>query len=171
MAERNTYRDGPDRDGHFGMFGGRYVAETLMPLILEVERAYRAAQADPSFRAELDYYLKDYVGRMKEGQKDVYYLTGESRSMVENSPLLEAFRKKNYEVLYLVDPVDEVLVQYLTEFDGKKLQSAVFGFQQVCKFRSKLHQLSRLQLLLLDCQQQSHASQQMRKEYELSFDN
>ncbi len=71
--------------------------------------------------------LKEYVERMKEGQSDIYFLTGESRSMVENSPLLEAFRKKDYEVLYLVDPVDEVLAQYVTEFDGKKLQSAAKG--------------------------------------------
>jgi len=63
-AERpNSYRAGPDERGHFGIFGGRYVAETLMPLILEVERAYAAAQADPSFQAELDEYLKHYVGR------------------------------------------------------------------------------------------------------------
>jgi tryptophan synthase beta chain len=59
----NSYRTGPDLDGHFGQFGGRFVAETLMPLILEVEQAYEAAKADPAFRSELDYYLKDYVGR------------------------------------------------------------------------------------------------------------
>jgi tryptophan synthase beta chain len=53
----------PDHRGHFGPFGGRYVAETLMPLILEVEQAYRAAQADPAFQQELDYYLTHYVGR------------------------------------------------------------------------------------------------------------
>ena len=50
----NSFRSGPDDHGHFGIFGGRYVAETLMPLILEVERAYDAAKADPSFQAELD---------------------------------------------------------------------------------------------------------------------
>jgi tryptophan synthase beta chain len=59
----NSLRTGPDQRGHFGSFGGRYVAETLMPLILEVERAYKAAKADPSFQAELDRYLADYVGR------------------------------------------------------------------------------------------------------------
>ena len=53
----------PDDKGHFGQFGGRYVAETLMPALLELEKAYREAQADPSFQAEVDYYLKDYVGR------------------------------------------------------------------------------------------------------------
>ena len=58
-----SLRTGPDARGHFGAFGGRYVAETLMPLILELERAYRAAQADPAFRAEFDHLLKHYVGR------------------------------------------------------------------------------------------------------------
>ena len=53
----------PDARGRFGPFGGRFVAETLMPLILEVERAYDAARADPAFRTELDRYLRDYVGR------------------------------------------------------------------------------------------------------------
>ncbi len=59
----NSLRTGPDERGRFGTFGGRFVAETLMPLVLEVEKAYRAAQADPSFQTELDYYLKNYVGR------------------------------------------------------------------------------------------------------------
>ncbi len=59
----NSYRNGPDEFGHFGIFGGRYVAETLMPLILEVEKAYDAARADPAFQTELDYYLAHYVGR------------------------------------------------------------------------------------------------------------
>jgi tryptophan synthase beta chain len=63
MQTPNTYRAGPDADGHFGLYGGRYVAETLMPLILAVEQAYNAAKADPAFKAELDYYLKYYVGR------------------------------------------------------------------------------------------------------------
>jgi tryptophan synthase beta chain len=59
----NTFRDQPDERGHFGPYGGRFVAETLMPLILAVERAWAAAKADPSFQAELDRYLADYVGR------------------------------------------------------------------------------------------------------------
>ena len=63
MAELNTYRAGPDDDGHFGIFGGRYVAETLMPLILDLETAYNAARNDPSFASEMEYYLRDYVGR------------------------------------------------------------------------------------------------------------
>ncbi|TCD05402.1 tryptophan synthase subunit beta [Erythrobacteraceae bacterium CFH 75059] len=59
----NTYRNQPDERGHFGAYGGRFVAETLMPLILELERAYRAAQADPSFAAEFQHLLTHYVGR------------------------------------------------------------------------------------------------------------
>ena len=59
----NTYRNGPDENGHFGIYGGRYVAETLMPLILELDQAYSAAKRDPAFREELDYFLRDYAGR------------------------------------------------------------------------------------------------------------
>ncbi|MBS0562397.1 MAG: tryptophan synthase subunit beta [Proteobacteria bacterium] len=59
----NSLRSGPDQRGRFGDFGGRFVAETLMPLILEVEKAYRAAQADPGFKRELDLHLRDYIGR------------------------------------------------------------------------------------------------------------
>ena len=62
-AAPNTLRGGPDERGHFGAFGGRYVAETLMPLVLDLERAYRAARADPAFRAEMDRLLSHYVGR------------------------------------------------------------------------------------------------------------
>jgi tryptophan synthase beta chain len=59
----NTFRDGPDERGHFGIFGGRFVAETLMPLILELEKAYTQAKSDPAFQAELDDLLEHYVGR------------------------------------------------------------------------------------------------------------
>ncbi len=62
-ATANSLRQQPDARGHFGQFGGRYVAETLMPLILDLEREYRAAQADPEFRREFEYLLKHYVGR------------------------------------------------------------------------------------------------------------
>jgi tryptophan synthase beta chain len=59
----NSFRSGPDDNGHFGLFGGRFVAETLMPLILELEKAYAAAKADPAYQKEMDGYLKHYVGR------------------------------------------------------------------------------------------------------------
>ena len=63
MEALNSYRNGPDEAGHFGIYGGRYVAETLMPLILDVEKAYAAAKADPAFEVEFRHYLKHYVGR------------------------------------------------------------------------------------------------------------
>ncbi|MBI4851853.1 MAG: molecular chaperone HtpG [Acidobacteria bacterium] len=67
--------------------------------------------------------LKDYIERMKPEQKELFYLTGESRTVVENSPHLEAFKEKGYEVLYLVEPVDELVVDSLHEFEGKSLKS------------------------------------------------
>jgi tryptophan synthase beta chain len=63
MSQRNSLRNGPDDRGHFGIFGGRYVAETLMPLILELEQAYEDAKRDESFWTELKGWMKDYVGR------------------------------------------------------------------------------------------------------------
>jgi molecular chaperone HtpG len=75
--------------------------------------------------------LKEYVERMKEGQEEIFYLSGESRRIVENSPHLEALKAKGYEVLYLVHSVDELLTQYLTEFEGKKLKSAGKGTVKV----------------------------------------
>ena len=59
----NSFRNGPDETGHFGNFGGRFVAETLMPLILQLDEAYKAAKVDPEFQAEMNSYLAHYVGR------------------------------------------------------------------------------------------------------------
>merc|ERR1712070_1243512 len=67
--------------------------------------------------------LKEYIDRMKEGQQDIYYISGESIAAVSSFPFLESLRKKGLEVLYMVDPIDEYGVQQLKEFDGKKLKS------------------------------------------------
>ena len=76
---------------------------------------------------EQNVSLEDYVGRMKEGQDKIYYITAESFAAAKNSPHLEVFRKKGIEVLLLSDRVDEWLVSHLTEFDGKSLQSVARG--------------------------------------------
>ncbi|SMD24519.1 molecular chaperone HtpG [Kibdelosporangium aridum] len=71
--------------------------------------------------------LKDYVSRMKEGQEHIYYLTGASRTIIENSPHMEAFKAKDYEVLILTDAVDEMWVSSVPAFDGKQFQSIAKG--------------------------------------------
>jgi len=67
--------------------------------------------------------LKEYIARMKEGQQSIYYITGESKAAVATSPFLEGLRQRGYEVLYLVDPIDEYMVQQMKEYEGKKLVS------------------------------------------------
>ena len=67
--------------------------------------------------------LKDYVSRMKENQTAIYYITGESKENVANSAFVERVKKRGFEVIYMVDPIDEYCVQQLKEYDGKKLVS------------------------------------------------
>jgi len=71
--------------------------------------------------------LAGYIERMPDGQEDIYYMTGESRTMIENSPHMEAFKAKGYEVLLLTDPVDEMWVESVADYDGKKLRSIAKG--------------------------------------------
>lgn len=67
--------------------------------------------------------LKDYVARMKEGQKDIFFITGETKEAVAASPFVESLVKRGYEVLYMIDPIDEYVIQQLKEYDGKKLKN------------------------------------------------
>merc|ERR1712027_245420 len=85
--------------------------------ISDLLRYYSSASADDMTS------LQDYVARMKENQKSIYYITGESRDQVENSAFVERVKKRGYEVLYMVDPIDEYAVQQLKEYDGKTLVS------------------------------------------------
>ena len=100
-----------------GVAGEADVKDKLLPLLL-----FQSSH-DPADLTTLD----DYVARMKPAQTEIYYLTGESRAVVEHSPHLEAFQAKGYEVLYLVDPVDELVTERVTEFDGKLLKSVGKG--------------------------------------------
>lgn len=82
MTAPNSFRAQPDDRGHFGQFGGRFVAETLMPLILDLEREYTAAKADPAFQAEFDDLLEHYVGR----PSPLYYAERLTDALRENAP-------------------------------------------------------------------------------------
>ncbi|MDR6358065.1 HSP90 family molecular chaperone [Pseudomonas psychrotolerans] len=81
--------------------------------------------------------LADYLGRVKEGQDKIYYLTGESHAQIKNSPHLEVFRKKGVEVLLLTDRIDEWLMSYLTEFDGKHFVDVARGDLDLGKLDSE----------------------------------
>ena len=78
----NSFRNQPDERGHFGQFGGRYVAETLMPLILDLEKHYRAAKKDPRFQEEFDDLLEHYVGR----PSPLYYAPRLTEALRESAP-------------------------------------------------------------------------------------
>lgn len=82
MNAPNSFRTQPDERGHFGDFGGRYVAETLMPLVLELDTAYRAAKADPAFKAQFDDLLEHYVGR----PSPLYYAERVTDALRESAP-------------------------------------------------------------------------------------
>ncbi|GLW28256.1 chaperone protein HtpG [Actinoplanes regularis] len=116
----------PEKYATFWREFGRAVKEGLLSEpdnhkpILEIASFGTTAQDEPTT-------LAAYVERMKEGQEEIYFLTGESRSQVVNSPHMEAFAEQGYEVLILTDPVDEIWVDAVPDFDGKKLRSIARG--------------------------------------------
>lgn len=117
----------PDRYRTFWGEFGRVLKEGLVEDPDNRQTILELISLASTHHAEELTTLGGYVERMKEGQSSIYYLTGESRSMLEQSPHLEAFRAKEYEVLLLTDPVDEVWVEQVREFDGKPLQSVAKG--------------------------------------------
>jgi molecular chaperone HtpG len=122
-ALHNMYLNDEEKYLRFWEQFGRAIKEGVGSDFDNKERIVSLLLYESSQDAEKLSTLKSYVERMKEGQQEIFYITGESRSVVEHSPHLEAFKAKGYEVLYLIDPVDELVVQYLTEYEGKKLKS------------------------------------------------
>jgi molecular chaperone HtpG len=106
---------------------GRAVKEGLVNDIENRDSILEIASFESTHDPEKPTTLREYVKRMKDGQQDIYYMTGESRAIIESSPHMEAFRAKGLEVLLLTDPVDEVWVEPAIEFDGKRFQSIAKG--------------------------------------------
>ncbi|MFF5076946.1 molecular chaperone HtpG [Actinoplanes sp. NPDC000266] len=123
---KDLLNNNPEKYATFWREFGRAVKEGLLndqdnqKAILDVATFASTAGSEPTT-------LAAYLERMKEGQEEIYYLTGESRSQVENSPHMEAFQAQGYEVLILTDPVDEIWVEAVPDYDGKKLQSIARG--------------------------------------------
>ena len=106
---------------------GRVIKEGLLDDGDNTEAILDLMSVDSTHDAAEATTLRQYTERMKEGQKDIYFMTGESRAMIENSPHMEAFTAKGYEVLILTDPVDEVWVERVTQYNGHSLQSIAKG--------------------------------------------
>ncbi|MEV6726752.1 molecular chaperone HtpG [Streptomyces xanthochromogenes] len=106
---------------------GRALKEGLLEDTDNTEALLELVSATSTHDPEKTTTLREYVERMKDGQDTIYYLTGETRTMVENSPHMEAFAAKGYEVLILTDPIDEVWVDRVPAFDGHRLQSIAKG--------------------------------------------
>jgi molecular chaperone HtpG len=117
----------PDRYDTFWKEFGRVVKEGLLGDFENRDAILDIASFASTHDAESLTTLRQYVERMKEGQQHIYYMTGESRSLIESSPHMEAFRAKGLEVLLLTDPVDEMWVDSVREFEGKNLQSIAKG--------------------------------------------
>ncbi|WP_406380467.1 molecular chaperone HtpG [Streptomyces sp. NBC_01618] len=117
----------PERYATFWREFGRVLKEGLLSDFENRDAILGVASFATTHDQDEPTTLRSYVERMKDGQEHIYYLTGESRQAVENSPHMEAFRAKGVEVLLLTDPVDEVWVEAEPEFDGKQLRSVAKG--------------------------------------------
>ncbi|WP_042365290.1 molecular chaperone HtpG [Streptacidiphilus neutrinimicus] len=106
---------------------GRVIKEGLLEDRDNTDALLELVSAASTHDPEKTTTLREYVSRMKDGQNTIYYLTGENRAMVENSPHMEAFTAKGYEVLILTDPVDEVWTDQVPSFDGHRFQSIAKG--------------------------------------------
>lgn len=124
---QDTQQKEPDQYLKFWQEFGRALKEGISSDYDNRDRLLSLLLFESSADAEKLTTFEDYVSRMKPEQNAIYYLTGETRSVVENSPHLEAFKEKGYEVLYLTDPVDELLAQSLTDYKGKSLKSVGKG--------------------------------------------
>jgi molecular chaperone HtpG len=120
---------GKDTEKYRGFFDafGRALKEGLLEDADNREALLELLLLDSTQDTAEPTTLRGYVERMKEGQKEIYYLTGPSRTAIENSPHMEAFAAKGYEVLVLADPIDEVWADLVTDFDGKPLRSIAKG--------------------------------------------
>ncbi|GGT31780.1 molecular chaperone HtpG [Streptomyces chromofuscus] len=123
---KDLMRNDPEKYRTFWREFGRVVKEGLLgapedhKAILDIASFASTAGEEPTT-------LSEYVARMKDGQDKIYFMTGESRAQIENSPHMEAFRAKEYEVLLLTDPVDEIWVEAVRDFEGKEFQSVARG--------------------------------------------
>jgi molecular chaperone HtpG len=124
---KNMMTDNVERYENFWKEFGRVVKEGILNDLENRHAILDVASFASTYHAEQDTTLGHYVERMKEGQQHIYYMTGESRLTIESSPHMEAFRAKSFEVLLLTDPVDEIWVDSVREFDGKQLQAIAKG--------------------------------------------
>lgn len=125
----NLAKNEPDKYATFWKEFGKVLKEGIVDDPSNKERIAKLLRFSTTFddNPTPKFSLEDYVGRMKEGQNKIYYITAESFAAAKNSPHLEIFRKKGIEVLLLSDNIDEWLSMHLTEFDGKSLQSVTKG--------------------------------------------
>ena len=121
---KKLYKDDRDKYIDFWKQFGAVIKEGLFKETDNKDRIFDCCLFQSTISPTDHYTISEYIERMKPEQDAIYYLTGESRDILENSPHLEAFKQKGYEVLLLTDPVDEVWVQYTTEYKDKKFKSA-----------------------------------------------